>query len=188
MVRVGPQTHPGTTAYVSSRRGRFHPFSDDEGRTVATWYAAQNLQGALSESVFHDVPAGGGVVDVARLRGQHVFTVTPVRKLKVAAFTTIGLRRLGLNRAQLIDPGPRHYPRTALWAQSVHQHPERFDGITWVSRQDDTSAAVVLFGDRVAPADLELRAEEPLLAAEMFDHVLRLAADLKIAVIGLPFS
>ena len=50
-VRFGPTAfNPGKGL------GRFHPFPDPGGSVVPVLYAAENLEGALSETVFHSVP------------------------------------------------------------------------------------------------------------------------------------
>src|SRR5689334_25225237 len=40
-------------------RGRFHPLRDLDGRLVPTLYAADSLDGAFSETIFHEVPTRG---------------------------------------------------------------------------------------------------------------------------------
>lgn len=158
---------------------------------VPILYAAATEQGALSETVFHDVPSGGGLIDRTRLRGRRLFKMSPVRDLALASFTGHGLRRLGVTRSDMVECGPKHYPETVVWAEAVHRDPARaWDGITWMSRQDDTSRAVVLFGDRVSHDDLHLTADDTssLDAGRTFDKIARIAADLNIAITGLPFN
>lgn len=182
--------HHGNQPYPSPTPARFSPFTDPDGQIVPTLYGAATEQGALSESVFHDIPGGGGAVDASRLQGRRLFRLVPTRDLTLAAFTSHGLRRLGLTRVGMIESGPRHYGETTAWAQAVHRDPARvWDGITWMSRQDDTSQAVVLFGDRVSEPDLQLAESDgsPLDAGRAFDRIARLAADLDIVIIGLPF-
>ncbi len=52
----------------ATRRGRFHPFTDAQGQAVPTLYAADAIDGALSETVFHNVPGSGGRILRSRLR------------------------------------------------------------------------------------------------------------------------
>ncbi|HET7326208.1 MAG TPA: hypothetical protein VFJ14_02885, partial [Nocardioidaceae bacterium] len=74
--------------------------------------------------------------------------------LRLVDLTSEGLRRLDVSRARLIESDARCNAETAAWAQALHAHREHVDGLTWVYRQDDTSRALVLFGDRVEVAEL----------------------------------
>lgn len=118
-------------------------------------YAAGDDDGALSETVFHDVPVRGPgkqIIETA-LADRLLSTVTASRDLRLADLRDDGLSRLQVSRAELIESDPRSYRETALYSQAVHAHPTRFDGMVWVSRQRATSLAVLLFGDRLTSAD-----------------------------------
>ena len=130
------QFNPGTFG-----TGRFHPFRRDDGQIVPTLYGAERFEGALSESVFRCVPRRGPGRAIRRkaLEAWRVSVLEPLRDL---------------NLTQLSDPGLAKYPRTARWAG--HLHTNGCDGLLWVSRQYDRVLAIVLFGDRVASADLRL--------------------------------
>lgn len=144
-------------------RGRFHPFRTATGSAVPTLYGASSLNGALSETVFHDVPLRGPVRVVLRplLKPMQVSTVVAVRELTLAQLHGYGLRRLEVSRAELLESDAARYGETVRWAQALHACRERVDGLVWVSRQYDTAFALVLFGDRVVRKDLEV-AEPPL--------------------------
>jgi hypothetical protein len=90
-----------------------------------------------------------------------VSTLVATRDLVLAQLHGHGLRRLRVSRKDLLDGGPRSYPATVLWAQALHRCRTRIDGLVWVSRLHDTSLALILFGDRVQRADLEI-VEPPL--------------------------
>jgi hypothetical protein len=145
-------------------RGRFHPFSDPAGQTVATLYGASSIEGALSETVFHDVPVRGPArrIRASSLLPLVISTVVAKRTLRLVQLHANGLRRLQVSRAELIDGGSRKYAATALWARALHRCREDLDGLVWISRLHDTSRALVLFGDRVPRACLEV-VESPLL-------------------------
>jgi len=129
-----------------------------KGRYVPTIYGSSDLDGALSETLFHDVPVGDGlrVIDRAVLRPLLISVIAARRPLRFAQLHSSGLGRLGLRRIDLIDSEASEYSATANWARALHACPERFDGLVWISRQNDTSRAVVLFGDRVERRDLEM--------------------------------
>jgi hypothetical protein len=137
-------------------RGRFHPFPDADGLAVPTLYGAGNLDGSLSESVFHNVPVRGSGKAILRsaLRPMMVSTIAARRDLALIQLHGHGLSRLGLSRPELIDAEARHYTQTAAWAAALHACLESADGLVWVSRRFDTSFALVLFGDRVFRGDL----------------------------------
>jgi len=140
-------------AGTPSRRGRFHPFTPaGASEAIPVLYGASDVDGALSETVFHDVPVRGTKhVPYALLLHRLVVALVPQRDLALVDLTSPGLSRLQLAHRELIDSDPRSYPATAAWARALHDHPTQPDGLLWVSRQHNTSTAVVLFGDRVQP-------------------------------------
>lgn len=175
----------------SAHRGRFHPFTDlASGRPVEVLYGADDVDGALSETVFHDVPVRGAKrVPHAKLAHRLVVRLSADRDLRLVDLTSDGLSRLGLSRQELIESDPRSYTGTAAWAQALHAHPARVDGLVWVSRQHDTSQALVLFADRVDVADLHVAPSAiPLTlgAGAGLDAVCEAANRAGITITGLP--
>lgn len=146
------ESYAGTAA----RRGRFHPIAPNGAQEpLPVLYGASDVDGALSETVFHDVPVRGTKhVPYAMLLHRLVVALVPRRDLTLVDLTSPGLRRLELTHRELIDSDPRSYRATASWAEALHDHPSRPDGLLWVSRQHNTSTALVLFGDRVPLEDL----------------------------------
>lgn len=174
----------------AGHRGRFSPFrAAVQGDNLPVLYAANDLAGALSETIFHDVPARGTKhVPIAKLRHRLAVTLVADRDLRLVDLTSDGLRRLDLSRAELIESDARTYSSTAAWARTLHAHPEAFDGLTWVSRQRDTSRAVIIFGDRVAKDSLSVSADEiplPLALGAGLERVLELADRADITITGL---
>ncbi len=101
---------------------------------------------------------------------------------------TAGLRRLGVSRLELIESDPRSYGDTAAWARALHDHGARFDGMCWVSRQRDTSLAVVLFGDRVGAKALVVPDDSdttPLAVGVGLDLVCRITDRADISIVGI---
>lgn len=159
--------HFGPTQFNPGRgSGRFHPFRDARGVVVPTLYAAGDLEGALSETVFHNVAAKGPGKALRRvdLRSLVLSTLVCDRDLRLAQLFGFGLRRLNITRLTLIEASKRQYPRTAVWAQGLHACNDRIDGLVWVSRQNDGTRSVILFGDRVP--GLALRVLGPSLSLE----------------------
>jgi hypothetical protein len=161
-------------------KGRFHPFEDLSGKgIVPILYAADDLDGSLSESIFHNVPVTGPGKRVGRfaLEEMVVSTLVCERDLSLVQLFGFGLRRLGVTRLELIETGAEDYGETAAWARSLHASSEAVDGLVWVSRQNDASRALVLFGDRVARSSLEIfRHPLALFVSPGFDEV-QLAAE-----------
>lgn len=174
------------------RRARFSPFTPaGSADAVAVLYGADDDLGALSETVFHDVPVTGAAKHVpsSKLIHDQLIELECVRDLDLVDLTSHGLSRLGLTRLQLIESDPRSYPETAEWARALHDHPTRPDGLYWVSRQHDISRCLVLFADRVDAADLSVTASSPPLPLGFgagFDLVCDAADRLGITIVGLP--
>jgi hypothetical protein len=149
--RFGPTSfNPGLGS------GRFHPFEDVHGNMVPILYAAEHPDGALAETVFHDVPARGPAKRIRKpvLKGLVLSALSPSRDLSLAQLFGFGLRRLGMTRRDLIEASEKQYPRTTAWARALHRCDEKIDGLVWVSRQNDDVRSVVLFGDRVPSSAL----------------------------------
>ncbi|NHN57175.1 RES domain-containing protein [Calidifontibacter sp. DB0510] len=188
LVRCGHRGYAGNEPFASPALGRFSPIVGADGARLPVLYAASSVRGALSETVFHDV-LPGGTLDVTRLRDRQLSRLRAMRPLRLASLTSLGLKRLGLRRQQLIDSSPAAYPLTAAWAHAAHDDERGFDGLAWVSRMDDTARAVMLFGDRVTSADLVLDGPaDDLDRGDGFDEVLAIAETLRVVVLGLPFT
>ena len=130
---------------------RFSPIRDAQGDLIPTLYAAATFEAASMESVFHDVSHAPGFkhYDQRELEGQLHSEVKVKRELKLADLSSVALRKLGAQCKQLIDTEKDQYPATRRWAEALHaQHPE-IQGLSWISRQDDSARAVMLFGDRI---------------------------------------
>jgi hypothetical protein len=176
-----------------AHRGRFHPLIPvTESTAVPVLYGASDELGALSETVFHDVPVRGTKhVPHAKLHRRLIVPLSVTRDLTLVDLTSAGLSRLGLSRGELVESGARSYPDTAAWARALHDHPTAVDGMTWVSRQHDTSRAVVMFGDGVNTVDLEVPEGAiplTLAAGAGLDLVCREADRAGITITGLAGS
>lgn len=173
-----------------AHRGRFHSFVPIGGSSpLPVLYGAGDFDGAVYETVFHDVPIRGiKTVPHAKLLHRIVVALVPGRDLTLVDLTSDGLRRLGLAREELIASGPRSYPATAAWARALHAHSETIDGLLWVSRQRDTSLALLLYGDRVEVDDVTVSAGDlplALSAGRGLDAVSAAASRAGITITGL---
>jgi hypothetical protein len=138
----------------------------------------------MMETVFHDVPTPPGeyIFDIETLREQNlvVSRIRPKRRLQAVDLSTKGLKRLGLQRTDVIDTPVTAYPQTREWAEWLHGF-EAAKGLLWTSRQDDGARAVALFGDRLPESAFRVEIDrEPLCEDEYLDVLLELAEHLGI--------
>lgn len=197
--RAGSAAYPKGHIPYRGGNARFSPLhaadpTDPSGTVqVPTLYGAMppadhrrlwRYAGALSETVLHDVPTGGGgAVDYRNIEGTALFTVVPHRELNLADLTSVGLNKLtGVSNTDMIESGPLIYPVTQAWAQDIHA--KHFDGITWMSRQHNPSRALIVFGDRVLASDLELTDTVP--ATEAMTWIEAVATALNILILNRP--
>lgn len=171
-----------------SRKGnaRFSPIRDSVGKIIPTLYAGSTLDCALMETMFHDVPFAAGFKPLSTKKMvRKVHTVfTPNVDFKLVDLGTIALRRLGVDRAHLIDTTKWHYPETRKWAERFYVQFGDLQGLRWTSRQDDSAKAVMLFGTRANSKDLVVSGPStPLLVgglatAPVIDLAMRLGVTL----------
>jgi hypothetical protein len=151
--RYGPaQFNPGVAG-----NARFSPIMDAAGLPIPTLYGGSSFDCAAMETVFHDVPFAPSLktFNKQKLDRQMHSVLRPTTDLQLVDLSHIALRKLGISRAQLIDTEKSSYPQTRLWAQAIHTQCPSVHGLCWVSRQDDTARAVMLFGNRLPKTDLK---------------------------------
>ncbi|MED5813441.1 RES family NAD+ phosphorylase [Mycolicibacterium sp. 050232] len=169
---------------------RFRPIRRESGVVVPTIYGADMDEGALSETVFHEVPIRGRARRIQRknLVHQVLSTIVPTIPLKLVELHGSGLRRLQITHGELIEPGARHDPRTAEWGKALYELDGGSHGLVWRSRQFNDSLAVMLWGDRVSRFDhLEPQpgqAPLPLFLGDGYERVMQLANDFGVTVVG----
>jgi len=166
-------------------KGRFHPFEDAHGTLVPTLYAAEDLEGALSETIFHNIPVRGPEKRIGRFSLHSIVasTLARDRDLTLAQLFGLGLHGLGISRQELIETEDDQYPYTVAWARALHGCDERLDGLVWVSRQNDGIRSLMLFGDRVANSHLRVVGPAlPLDAGAGYDEVSRMAEQARILI------
>jgi hypothetical protein len=172
---------------VTNASRRFRPVTSN-GAIVPTLYGADLVEGALSESVFHDVPLRGKGRRIQRkaLVQWIRSTLIPARDLQLVQLHGAGLSRLGVTHAELIESSARQYPRTAAWGQALYDAGD-YDGLVWRSRQFNDAYSLMLWGDRVDRfKDLKLDTTTPPLSLWVgpgFDELQQLANDLRITVV-----
>jgi hypothetical protein len=166
--------------------GRFRPIRAGR-RVVPTLYAADEVTGAISETVFHDVPVDSPNKRVPMSRFEIVLlsTISPKRDLRLVRLHGHGFHRLRVSRAKLIESEADCYPQLAPWGQAFHDCPADADGLLWRSRHYDDSYACLLFGDRVGRRELEVVAPSlPLVLGRGRELLDELAEDAGITLIA----
>lgn len=172
-----------------SRKGnaRFSPIRDSDGKIIPTLYAGSTVDCALMETIFHDVPFAAGFkpLSINKMVGKVHTVFTPSVDFKLVDLGTIALRRLGVDRAHLIDTTKWHYPETRKWAERFYTQFEDVQGLRWTSRQDDTAQAIILFGTRANSKDpLVSGPSTPLLAGDLASTaVIDLAVRLGVTLV-----
>ncbi|MDG9757829.1 RES family NAD+ phosphorylase [Pseudomonas chengduensis] len=178
----GDEFNPGLKG-----NARFSPIRNAEGDPIPTLYAADTFEAALMESVFHDVPHAPGFkqLDKRKLEGQEHSTVQTTQDLKLADLSSKPLRKLGVTRKQLIDTEKDQYTKTREWAEAIHAQDSDIQGLYWVSRQDDSARAVMLFGDRIPEGVLQQvgDARSLLKDEQVYGEVLDLAEVIGVNIV-----
>jgi hypothetical protein len=162
LVRAYDVEHGPLAFNASEVPGRFRPLHTVAGDVVGTAYAAEDDETAVAERLLRgvDTRADGAPrrLLLRHVRGVALAFLMPQRELRLARLHGLGLQRLRLSRAALIDSGAHRYAWTARWAQALHAASASLDGLVWSSRQNDGRVALMLFGDRVADGDLVVEA------------------------------
>ena len=153
---------------------RFAPVHDAEGNCVPSLYAADTLEAAIYETVFHDIPVTARRRTVPRTLVQsRAHGRLQVRHdLQLASLRGPDLRRWRISRNSLITTSPSLYRNTARWAETIHHQFPDVDGLLWTSSQCDPDTAYLFFGDRVAAGDLGIvQARDGLLDVTFLSDV-----------------
>lgn len=166
---------------------RFSPIQDEHGKPIPTLYGGTTMACALMETVFHDIPhtAGFKSFDKGKLVEQVHSTLQVTQELQLVDLASVPLRKLGVTRKQLIDTEKDQYPATRQWAEAIHHQCPQAQGLSWVSRQDDSARAVVLFGDRIPAGALRPNGNSRSLLDDgnTYDVVLDLADRIGINIV-----
>jgi len=132
---------------------RFSPIRNAQGLIIPTMYAAQDTASALMETVLHDVPTpSAGFIYVApALEDRQLATIVNLVPLQMGDLKVMGLKRLGLSGAMVIDGGKPTYDDTRDFAQALHAARDDIQGLVWDSRQ--TKQQVIVLFEDLLPAD-----------------------------------
>lgn len=180
-------SEPGKNAslqFNDSRLGnaRFSPIFDAAGNVIPTIYEAREIKSALMETLLHDAPSPAhGFICLASVPEQRALVkLTNKSALRLANLQTLGLRRVGIKRADLIDSEKPAYASTRAFTRALHAARPDVQGLSWHSRQNH-GGVIVLFADRIAPADLAVATPavsvaEDSIQLELFELLAALGA------------
>lgn len=142
----GAQFNPGPHGDA-----RFSPICDADDKPIPTMYAATTFECAVMETAFHDVPYTSDLKTYQKSKLKHlVYSQLAVQSdLSLIDLSTLALRKLGIERNQLIDTESVTYPRTRAWAGAIYLQCPSAQGLSWISRQDDQARAFVFFESRL---------------------------------------
>jgi len=166
---------------------RFSPIHNEYGKPIPTLYGGTTMACALMETVFHDVPhtAGFKSFDKGKLVEQVHSTIQIEQELQLVDLASVPLRKLGVTRKQLIDTEKDQYPTTRKWAEAILRQCPQAQGLSWISRQDDSARAFVLFGDRIPDGALRRKGNSRNLLddGDAYDAVLDLADRIGVNIV-----
>jgi hypothetical protein len=132
---------------------------------TSTLYAADTLQGAALESVFHEVGHVPSPTYLAsrfaewsysRLRTKRKLVLLNLVNPRLRPFLVPG-RSSSITENELVHTPPSEYPQTRTWARYFHDSLLSIDGLAWRPRLGGTGTAYVFFGDRCG-GELEINA------------------------------
>lgn len=135
---------------------RFNPFPGAPSVNIPTLYAADTLQGAALESVFHEVEhVPSPTYLTSRFAEWSYSKLRAKRKLMLLKLVNPRLRPLlvpgrssSITESELVHTPPSEYPHTRTWARYLHDNLPKIDGLSWRPRLGGTGIAYVFFGDR----------------------------------------
>jgi hypothetical protein len=135
---------------------RFAPLMTPAGACIPTFYAATTFDGAAYETMFRDPPSKYGGYRRQLLEDRGVSVIAPVRTLRLVGLFTPELRRLGIPPEEMFQAHDSVYPFCRSLAEMAWRDNPDADGIVWSSVRDSAANAMLLFGDRLDPADFSL--------------------------------
>lgn len=183
---AGVEFNPGLKG-----NARFSPVKNASGASIPTLYGGTTFDCAAMETIFHDAPFAPGLktYDKVKLADQVYSQVAPQGELVLADLSVTALRKLGITRSQIIDTDKDRYPATRPWAEAIHAQCPDIQGLCWISRQDDRTLAMMLFGDRI-PAEMLVQSGVSLDLTEnsdVYSELLELADRIGVKIVGISF-
>lgn len=163
---------------------RFSPITDAAGQVVDTYYLASTPDGAVMESILHDVLIPGGFLDTAKLAHYHLAQVKMAANVTAVSLHSNYLEKMGLSRIEMIERMPSQYGQTRLWGQAAYQQVNDAQALIYGSRRDDSARCMMLFRQRLPPVPFRVLADDCVGSTpERRQAVIALAASLALHII-----
>jgi len=182
----------GKQIAIAEEGARFNPFPGAPAANIPTIYAADSLEGAALESIFHDVPHIPSP-SYPRLRlGEWSYSALKVtRDLVLLELVNPKLRQFlvpgraqSITESELIHTPPSEYPHTRTWAQSFHTALPKVDGLAWRPRLAGTGTSFVFFGDHFKTGDLQIYSSPtPTATGDGFLEIYAIAKRANITIV-----
>lgn len=153
--------HSGEPHFGRSGSCRFDDAQPDTSKRFGTCYLGFDLTVAFAESVLHDLQpdAGGFQVPLTEVTSRFALSFKASKRgatLRLAKLYGTALLRLGGN-GEL--SGTCDYALPQAWAAALVAHPDKIDGLLYMSRRINDALAVVLF-ERDPAASLPIRMDQ----------------------------
>ena len=163
---------------------RFSPITDAAGEVVDTYYLASTAAGAFMESILHDLPIPGGILQTSKLAHYHLAEIELTSDVAAVSFHSNYLEKMGLSRVEMIERLPAEYPRTRLWAQAAYRQVSSAQAIAYGSRRDDSARCLMLFKQRMPPTPFNVISDDCVADALAYRQaVIALALSLGLHII-----
>lgn len=175
--RIYPQAY-GPSGYNATNLGdaRFSPLVRHNGAVVPCLYAGTDLAVALMEVVLREVPMGCAgeqfMLPNRHRESRRAAQLSLTVPMQLADLSNLTLRAWGLARTDVIDCDADHYVQTRRLGLWIYENAPTAQGIIWTSRQLDQGKCVVLFGDRVNSATIQVVDEGQSLWSPMMQDTL----------------
>lgn len=115
---------------------------------------------------------------------RRVGSLKPSAALHLVDLTTVGLRRLGLARCDVIDSDPVDFSVTRQLSAWLYENKPDAQGICGISRQNDEGRAVVLFEPRLGSVKLAVDTDNEVFTdGPHLDALLTLAERMGASVL-----
>jgi hypothetical protein len=143
--------NPNTGKHIAipEEGARFNPFPGAPAANIPTLYAADSLEAAALESIFHDVAhVPSPTYPRTRLTEWRYSELEVKRDLVLFELVNPKLRQLSvpgransITESELIHTPASEYPQTRTWAQSLHTAIPGLDGLAWRPRLAGTGTS-----------------------------------------------
>jgi hypothetical protein len=169
-----------------SSNARFSSIFDTDGNVIPSLYCASTVAGSLMETIFHDIPYQAAVKFLARnkLVEKKLSLLITNQEINLVSLNKKALRKLGVLPELVVISEKSGYRYSRAIAQEILRLNPDVQGIEWISRQDDTTTAYVLYESRFqsSPAN-PVGTSRMLLEDAAYNDVLDVAEQIGVQIV-----